>query len=148
MNAVPPMPRRKQLALIAHDNRKADLLDWARFNRETLAQHELHATGTTGALLKNEYVPVCHCCWAIYEIASRKASRRGRRSVKSHIKMLRCLTLSGSCRRTLLARRAKITTQFSGEQSQGEPVRISLRRDRTESESHFPACTTAVETWP
>ena len=54
MNVVPPMPRRKQLALIAHDNRKADLLDWARFNRETLAQHELHATGTTGALLAEE----------------------------------------------------------------------------------------------
>jgi methylglyoxal synthase len=51
MNVVPPMPRRKQVALIAHDNRKADLLDWARYNRGTLSQHELHATGTTGALI-------------------------------------------------------------------------------------------------
>src|SRR5919109_1515753 len=42
---------RKRIALIAHDNRKRDLLDWARFNRGTLVQHELHATGTTGALL-------------------------------------------------------------------------------------------------
>ena len=49
MDATPPtMPRRKQLALIAHDNRKADMLEWARYNRGTLAQHELHATGTTG----------------------------------------------------------------------------------------------------
>jgi methylglyoxal synthase len=48
------VPRRKQIALIAHDNRKADLLDWARFNRETLARHVLHATGTTGALLADE----------------------------------------------------------------------------------------------
>jgi methylglyoxal synthase len=55
MDAAPPtMPRRKQLALIAHDNRKADMLEWARYNRGTLAQHELHATGTTGAKLSTE----------------------------------------------------------------------------------------------
>lgn len=45
------MARRKRIALIAHDNRKTDLLDWARYNRGTLAQHELFATGTTGALV-------------------------------------------------------------------------------------------------
>ena len=44
----------KQIALIAHDNRKDDLLEWARFNRGTLSKHELHATGTTGALLSDE----------------------------------------------------------------------------------------------
>jgi len=54
MTAASPMPRRKHVALIAHDNRKADLLDWARYNRATLARHELHATGTTGALLSEE----------------------------------------------------------------------------------------------
>jgi methylglyoxal synthase len=48
------MARRKNIALIAHDNCKQDLLDWARFNRETLAQHELYATGTTGGLLAEE----------------------------------------------------------------------------------------------
>ncbi|MBV8079991.1 MAG: methylglyoxal synthase [Actinobacteria bacterium] len=42
---------RKRIALIAHDNRKADMLAWARFNRGTLAKHELLATGTTGALI-------------------------------------------------------------------------------------------------
>ena len=42
MDAAPPtMPRRKQLALIAHDNRKADMLEWARYNRGTLSKHEL-----------------------------------------------------------------------------------------------------------
>lgn len=45
---------RKRIALIAHDNRKADLLAWARFNRGTLARHELLATGTTGALISEE----------------------------------------------------------------------------------------------
>lgn len=48
------MESRKRIALIAHDNRKADLLDWARFNRDTLAAHDLYATGTTGALLQRE----------------------------------------------------------------------------------------------
>ena len=48
------MQDRKRIALIAHDNRKPDMLEWARFNRETLADHELFATGTTGALLVEE----------------------------------------------------------------------------------------------
>ena len=48
------MPRRKKIALIAHDNCKSDLLEWARFNRATLAEHELSATGTTGALITDE----------------------------------------------------------------------------------------------
>jgi methylglyoxal synthase len=54
MNTTTPMPLRKQIALIAHDNRKSDLLAWSRFNRETLAEHELYATGTTGALIAEE----------------------------------------------------------------------------------------------
>jgi methylglyoxal synthase len=48
------MARRKRIALIAHDNRKTDLLDWARYNRGTLGRHELFATGTTGSLLASE----------------------------------------------------------------------------------------------
>ena len=53
------MDDRKRIALIAHDNRKLDLLDWARFNRGTLARHELFGTGTTGALVEAEIgVPV------------------------------------------------------------------------------------------
>jgi len=48
------LPSRKRIALIAHDHRKTDLLEWARFNRETLCQHELLATGTTGGVLARE----------------------------------------------------------------------------------------------
>ena len=44
----------KKIALIAHDNKKQDLLEWADFNRDLLAQHELYATGTTGKLLEEE----------------------------------------------------------------------------------------------
>ncbi len=43
---------RKKLALVAHDNKKSDLLEWARFNRRLLAQHTLYATGTTGHMLE------------------------------------------------------------------------------------------------
>jgi len=45
---------RRRLALIAHDNKKSDIAEWARFNRGALAQHDLCATGTTGKLLSTE----------------------------------------------------------------------------------------------
>jgi methylglyoxal synthase len=43
---------RKRIALVAHDNKKKDLLEWARFNRDLLVKHDLFATGTTGALIE------------------------------------------------------------------------------------------------
>ena len=42
---------RKRIALVAHDNKKHDLMEWACFNRDLLVQHDLYATGTTGRLL-------------------------------------------------------------------------------------------------
>ena len=42
----------KKIALVAHDEKKHDLLEWAEYNRAFLIQHELYATGTTGKLLE------------------------------------------------------------------------------------------------
>ena len=47
------MPRRKAIALVAHDHKKADLLEWARYNRGSLAQHVLYGTGTTGQMVSD-----------------------------------------------------------------------------------------------
>lgn len=43
---------RQRIALVAHDNKKADLIEWAEFNRGSLVCHDLLATGTTGSLLQ------------------------------------------------------------------------------------------------
>ena len=48
------MNNMKNIALVAHDDKKHDLLEWARFNKGLLTQHELYATGTTGKLLEHE----------------------------------------------------------------------------------------------
>ena len=44
----------KRIALVAHDNKKQDLVEWAKFNRNVLAQHIIYATGTTGRVLEAE----------------------------------------------------------------------------------------------
>ena len=43
---------RKKIGLVAHDNKKRDLIDWVTFNRRLLAEHDLVATGTTGSRLE------------------------------------------------------------------------------------------------
>lgn len=53
------MPR-KRIALVAHDNKKSDLLEWAEFNKGLLSSHDLYATGTTGTLVAATLgLPVC-----------------------------------------------------------------------------------------
>jgi len=48
------MKTQKKIALVAHDNRKKDLIDWVKVNKEILSQHFLHGTGTTGKLISQE----------------------------------------------------------------------------------------------
>ncbi|KZK74244.1 MAG: methylglyoxal synthase [Pelodictyon luteolum] len=48
------MESSKKIALVAHDNKKADLLAWAKYNRDLLERHTLFATGTTGRVFEME----------------------------------------------------------------------------------------------
>jgi len=49
-----PMGHDKSIGLVAHDNKKRDLVEWAKFNRDLLAHHRIYATGTTGQMLEEE----------------------------------------------------------------------------------------------
>src|SRR5258708_24071282 len=42
----------KRIALVAHDNKKAELIEWAVYNKTALSRHRLYGTGTTGKLLE------------------------------------------------------------------------------------------------
>lgn len=46
------MKKKLTIALVAHDHRKADMIDWAKYNAEFLTKHHLVCTGTTGGLVK------------------------------------------------------------------------------------------------
>lgn len=48
------MPRQKHIALIAHDNRKGDLIQWVKLNKDKLSKHFLCGTGTTAKLISEE----------------------------------------------------------------------------------------------
>ena len=54
MNNIRKTGNRKRIALVAHDNKKAELIEWAVYNKTALARHELIATGTTGKLLEEQ----------------------------------------------------------------------------------------------
>ena len=49
------MNKQLNIALVAHDHRKADMVDWAVFNAEMLSRHKLICTGTTGGLIKKAF---------------------------------------------------------------------------------------------
>ena len=50
----PVLEPRKTIGLVAHDHKKADLIEWCHYNRALLVSHDLVATGTTGTLLEEE----------------------------------------------------------------------------------------------
>lgn len=54
MAHIRKLKEQKRIALVAHDHKKNDLVEWAVYNKKVLAQHELVATGTTGKMLEQE----------------------------------------------------------------------------------------------
>lgn len=49
------MKKRKTLAIVAHDNRKLDLMEWVEFNAVKLSKHKIVCTGTTGRLIEERF---------------------------------------------------------------------------------------------
>ena len=45
---------KKRIALIAHDNKKRELIEWSKYNRNIMAENLIYATGTTGKMLERE----------------------------------------------------------------------------------------------
>lgn len=58
------MKRKKRIALVAHDERKENLLEWVKYNEKKLAAHELWATGTTGGVISE------NCSLEIFKLKS------------------------------------------------------------------------------
>jgi methylglyoxal synthase len=48
------MEQEKNIVLVTHDNKKRDLVEWAKYNRDLLVHHKVYATGTTGRILERE----------------------------------------------------------------------------------------------
>lgn len=53
------MKKKKNIAIVAHDNRKKDIMEWVAFNWKELSQHDLICTGTTGRLVEDTLKEKC-----------------------------------------------------------------------------------------
>ena len=72
------MAPRKRIALVAHDNKKQDLFDWAKYNRVLLSEHKLFATGTTGAVLEQRLGLKIESLRAVPSVAISKSGPKSR----------------------------------------------------------------------
>lgn len=48
------LPAAKSVALVAHDNKKQDIVAWCKKHKQDLSGHKLYATGTTGLIIEKE----------------------------------------------------------------------------------------------
>jgi len=53
------MKMKKNIAIVAHDNRKKDIIEWVSYNWKELVQHDLICTGTTGKLVEETLIEKC-----------------------------------------------------------------------------------------
>lgn len=54
------MKKKKNIAIVAHDNRKKDIMEWVSFNWKELIQHDLICTGTTGKMVEEALAISCN----------------------------------------------------------------------------------------
>ena len=54
------MKKKKSIAIVAHDNRKKDIIEWVSYNWQELIQHNLICTGTTGKLVEETLQEKCN----------------------------------------------------------------------------------------
>ncbi|MBP6230863.1 MAG: methylglyoxal synthase [Paludibacteraceae bacterium] len=50
------MKKKLTIALVAHDRRKAEMVEWALHNADMLSTHDIVCTGTTGGLIQDSFV--------------------------------------------------------------------------------------------
>lgn len=53
------MKQKKNIAIVAHDNRKKDIIEWVAYNWREIIQHDLICTGTTGRLVEETLAEKC-----------------------------------------------------------------------------------------
>ncbi len=53
------MKKKKVIAIVAHDNRKKDMIEWVAWNWKEFIHHSLVCTGTTGSLVENKLIEKC-----------------------------------------------------------------------------------------
>ena len=66
---------KKRIALIAHDNKKRELIEWTKYNRDTMLKCDVIATGTTGKMLESELGIKVRCLQS-GPLGRRSANRR------------------------------------------------------------------------
>jgi len=54
MQKIRTLGAKKVIAMVAHDNKKKDIIEWAEYNKSALSYHELVGTGTTGKMLEEQ----------------------------------------------------------------------------------------------
>ena len=74
--------KKKNIALIAHDNKKADLIEWCEQNKDILTQHFLCGTGTTARMITDKDRTSCERIqqWSSWWRPADRCKDRGRKN--------------------------------------------------------------------
>ena len=108
------MEKIKNLALVAHDNRKADLIQWVELNFDSIMQHKLICTGTTGAMIE--------------ESLKKKLSKEKRSILSTSITILKSGPLGGDQQLGALIVEGKVDAEiFLWDPMQAQPHDVDVK---------------------